>query len=108
MNLFLGYFIPKENQPRLWELTTDYFLHNPDPRQRLPIQSYKKWWSTERKNAQTTKEKSFNFGQSLQSLFSEYYQPRQLTSFSHLFAFDMMSTLTRYFFFKKKFVKSRN
>ncbi|GMH92693.1 hypothetical protein TrST_g1793 [Triparma strigata] len=28
MNLFLGYFVPKENETPLWELDNDYYLHN--------------------------------------------------------------------------------
>lgn len=28
INLFLGLFIPEENKPPIWELTTDYYLHH--------------------------------------------------------------------------------
>lgn len=28
INIFLGHFVPKENQPPLWELENDYYLHN--------------------------------------------------------------------------------
>ena len=27
-NVFLGFFIPRENQPNIWDLTTDFYLHN--------------------------------------------------------------------------------
>jgi hypothetical protein len=32
INLFLGNFVTKDNQPMLWELSSDYHLHNQDPR----------------------------------------------------------------------------
>lgn len=28
INLFLGYFIPNNNRTPLWELETDFYLHN--------------------------------------------------------------------------------
>lgn len=28
INLFLGYFVPNINRQALWELDTDYYLHN--------------------------------------------------------------------------------
>ena len=27
-NVFLGWFLPKENQPNIWDLATDFYLHN--------------------------------------------------------------------------------
>ena len=27
-NVFLGLFVPKEKQPNIWDLTTDFYLHN--------------------------------------------------------------------------------
>lgn len=32
INLFLGNFVTKDGQPMLWELNSDYHLHNQDPR----------------------------------------------------------------------------
>lgn len=29
-NIFLGVFIPKEGKQNIWELPTDYYLHNKD------------------------------------------------------------------------------
>lgn len=28
MNIFLGYFVPTSNGTQLWDLETDYYLHN--------------------------------------------------------------------------------
>ncbi|WAR06934.1 FIG4-like protein [Mya arenaria] len=30
MNVFLGVFLPRENEPCIWDLPTDFYLHNPD------------------------------------------------------------------------------
>lgn len=32
INLFLGNFVTEDGQPMLWELHSDYHLHNQDPR----------------------------------------------------------------------------
>lgn len=96
MNLFLGHFVPKEGHPNLWDLPTDYLLHNADPRHRIPVKSYTKWWSDP--IAASDLESSLtDYGQRLEkeSLFVEYYRPKQFTTFANLFAFDMMSTMTR-------------
>jgi hypothetical protein len=34
INLFLGNYIAQDGKPPLWELSSDYHLHNEDPRQR--------------------------------------------------------------------------
>lgn len=47
MNLFLGVFEPREGQPNLWELTTDFYLHNPMLTVNAPALSrrpYSQWW----------------------------------------------------------------
>ena len=36
INLFLGNFVPDQTQPSLWDLPTDYYLHNDDPRVKKP------------------------------------------------------------------------
>lgn len=37
INLFLGHFVPNEQgHPSLWDLITDYYLHNEDPRRKKP------------------------------------------------------------------------
>ncbi len=46
INLFLGYFVPSEHQLPLWELESDFYLHN-HLVQRSPLQSMqelKKWY----------------------------------------------------------------
>jgi hypothetical protein len=36
INLFLGNFVPQKDFPHLWELQSDYYLHNEDPRFKRP------------------------------------------------------------------------
>jgi len=30
INLFLGLFVPNENEPAIWEQNFDYYLHHPE------------------------------------------------------------------------------
>jgi len=30
MNVFLGVFVPRENELNIWDLPTDFYLHNKD------------------------------------------------------------------------------
>lgn len=97
MNLFLGNFIPG-GKTQLWDLPNDFFLHHADPRRRQPIKSYRKWWSDsldqliDDSNLKTTAD----YGQRIayESIFVEYYRPNQLTTFTNLFAFHMISTMS--------------
>lgn len=47
INLFLGNFVSEDGQPMLWELNSDYHLHNQDPRLQPPRKDYRKWCSTD-------------------------------------------------------------
>lgn len=118
INLFLGNFKWKEGRPRLWDLSTDYYLHN-NLSIRKARRSYIKWWTPN--NLQSAPERVAKELQPLhehiilsedpninefliQNLFftrlgtfdnywNEYYKPRILTSFKSLFAYNMNSTL---------------
>ncbi len=96
MNLFLGHFTAREGRPNLWDLPTDYLLHNADPRHRIPAKSYTKWWS-DPVPASDLESSLTDYGQRLEkeSLFVEYYRPNQFTTLTKLFALNMMSTMTR-------------
>jgi hypothetical protein len=93
INLFLGNFIPKESKIRLWELSTDYFLHHEDPRSKTPTLSYVNWWTGPNLDISEIK---FNTLKSAESLFLDYYKPRQLSVLSDLFVINMMSSMNRY------------
>ncbi|KAJ3043798.1 phosphatidylinositol-3,5-bisphosphate 5-phosphatase [Rhizophlyctis rosea] len=97
MNLFLGHFVPDERGPHLWDLPTDYFLHNETPRKKRTKRSYVRWWTPDA-FAQAAGEYDLllrNSSASQDDYFLEYYRPKIYTTFGRLFAFNMISTSTR-------------
>lgn len=113
INLFLGNYVITKGDPSLWELTSDFFLHNDDPRQKLPRRDYRRWWTP--KNLEWFEAKphegsegsvvalrvhrhqhstaSIDLEEGVGSYWIDYYRPRLFTSFARLFAFNMNSTL---------------
>lgn len=119
INLFLGNFKWKEGRPRLWDLSTDYYLHNNLSIRNKSRRSYVKWWTPS--HLQSAPERVAGQLKSLheqiilceipeinkfliqRALYSyvgvfdnywnEHYKPRLITSFQNLFAFNMNSTL---------------
>lgn len=118
INLFLGNFKWKEGRPRLWDLSTDYYLHN-NLSIRKARRSYIKWWtpshlkSAPERVAQELQPVNghlilsedpkinefliqnllFTRVGTFDNYWNEYYKPRIFTSFQTLFAFNMNSTL---------------
>jgi hypothetical protein len=97
INLFLGYFVPKKSTTFLWDLPTDFELHNAHPMQREPISSYVQWWDPAALNT-GMEEHPLDKGL-VQSIvkrdltqFDEYYTTNKLTSIDQLYAFKMIST----------------
>ncbi|CAG8793530.1 hypothetical protein C2G38_2051966, partial [Gigaspora rosea] len=109
INLFLGNFRPQKDRPMLWELASDYYLHNEDPRFRKPRRSYIYWWTKDflQKAEQQDTSRYHQLLSRISRQFEddeadpysgywiEYYRPRLFTSFEKLFALDMKST-TKY------------
>lgn len=88
MNLFLGNYIPGQpGVPKLWELVTDYYLHNPPSRCPVPRPHYIDWCETE--PAPPVRSIAIH---SADSYWHEYYRPHIFTSFSRLLAFNINST----------------
>lgn len=101
-NLFLGYYIFAQGQPKLWDLSTDYYLHHADPRTWLnkKRKSYIKWFT-----AENLKRKELVGPECLKESFLgkpldffddywlEYYRPLALSSFNKMFTYKMNSTL---------------
>ncbi|KAI0244013.1 phosphatidylinositol-3,5-bisphosphate 5-phosphatase, partial [Massospora cicadina] len=85
MNLFLGKYIP--GVPKLWDLTTDYYLHNPPSRHPLPRPHYIRWWVTD----STPKQRQLSIHHA-DDYWHEYYCPHAFTSLSRLLAFNINST----------------
>ncbi|KAJ3274792.1 phosphatidylinositol-3,5-bisphosphate 5-phosphatase [Terramyces sp. JEL0728] len=92
MNLFLGNFQVQKESGDLWDLPTDYYLHNEHPRNLPPIKSYINWYTPEYINnvkvprlLPLSDDNQFNF-------FAEYYNPSSLTALDTLFSYRMIST----------------
>ena len=43
INVFLGVFIPREGEPNIWELSTDYYLHHTNSREINTSRNYKRY-----------------------------------------------------------------
>ncbi|CAG8525767.1 16366_t:CDS:10 [Cetraspora pellucida] len=109
INLFLGYYQAQKDKPMLWELTSDYYLHNEDPRFKRPrrrhdiLRNYKpslnlnQQQDTSRYQLVPRIARQFEDDEAdpYSGYWVEYYRPRIFTSFEKLFAFDMKST-TKY------------
>ncbi|KAI8364687.1 SacI homology domain-containing protein [Radiomyces spectabilis] len=108
INLFLGNFVTKDGQPLLWELNSDYHLHNQDPRVKPVRRDYRNWCSKNVLNAKKEEmdPKLFDIplacrvpaldpdeSDPFQGYWVEYYTHHQLTSLDQLFAFNMNGTL---------------
>lgn len=94
INLFLGYYkissTPGSNH--LWDLKTDYYLHNDEPHLRNPSNSYIKWYH----DFKPKLKKQFDFSEIFYNeinFYSEYYQPNYLTVFDNEFVLKMMSSI---------------
>ncbi|OAD70259.1 hypothetical protein PHYBLDRAFT_115553 [Phycomyces blakesleeanus NRRL 1555(-)] len=108
INLFLGNYVTKDGQPMLWELNSDYHLHNQDPRLKTAHHDYRKWFSEKALHSQDyemdpalfTIPPSFRVpainpdeSDPFHGYWEEYYTHRQLTSLDSLFFFNMNGTL---------------
>ncbi|XP_059153986.1 polyphosphoinositide phosphatase-like [Physella acuta] len=98
-NLFLGVFIPVEGKPNLWDLPSDYYLHN-KASMGIPFQRnhYCQWWESgvwtslplprdevsKPKSAQATIMAVPQTDEHV-NLFHEHYRPTELTSFDEMY-----------------------
>eukprot|EP01112_Ceratiomyxa_fruticulosa_P009117 TRINITY_DN2379_c0_g1_i1.p1 TRINITY_DN2379_c0_g1~~TRINITY_DN2379_c0_g1_i1.p1 ORF type:complete len:1047 (-),score=231.77 TRINITY_DN2379_c0_g1_i1:139-3279(-) len=110
INLFLGYYVPwkaKEKVP-LWELDTDYYLHNQQDNPVYMLVAYTDWWNNSNKFAQNNNNNNnnnngensvigisppniaqdFKVGYTNQEYtYLERYQPYKVTYFDRLLTF---------------------
>ncbi|KAH3679982.1 hypothetical protein WICPIJ_008458 [Wickerhamomyces pijperi] len=109
VNLFLGNFKYEQGKPMLWDYETDYYLHNGTRNQQHQHQvqrkrSYRFWWTD--KNLLNFREtygldpgneiltkKPKPYPGFFDNYWNEYYTPRTLTVFEHVFEINMNSTL---------------
>ncbi|CDO94190.1 unnamed protein product [Kluyveromyces dobzhanskii CBS 2104] len=109
INLFLGHYVWSKDQPMLWDMSTDFYLHNlyeiSGPRR-----SYRFWWLDSNliglhktiqeevidKKNDVTKEKVFKnirgYPNSYDNYWNEHYTPRIFVSLRDVFTFNMNST----------------
>ncbi|XP_046335599.2 polyphosphoinositide phosphatase-like isoform X2 [Haliotis rufescens] len=107
-NLFLGVFAPKDGDLNLWELPTDYYLHNRNALTftRLKHRSYSQWWdlpvcrslplsSEEESKSLTTELLPVSKGEKDERVnaFFEYYRPFELTSLDDHYCMSMTSSI---------------
>ncbi|KAI9314055.1 SacI homology domain-containing protein [Dichotomocladium elegans] len=107
INLFLGNFVSEDGQPMLWELNSDYHLHNQDPRIQPFRRDYRRWYTTEAllPKFQDIDSSIFHIPRQLREPGSEpdesdpyrgywveYYDPSHLTSLDDLFVTNMNGT----------------
>ena len=91
INLFLGNYKIAQNQPTLWELTTDYYLHHYAPTQNKKNRSYLKWWTREDTKELPTKEREKSEYKG--DYWEEYYKPGCYSTIQRIFSFNINSTL---------------
>lgn len=106
-NLFLGNYIFDQEQPMLWDLSTDYYLHHAHPRawSTKNRKSYVHWYTP--KNLERRKMPSVPRRRSVPPIpleyfddyWLEYYRPLAVSTFGKILSLKLNSTL-RYIPFK--------
>ncbi|KAI9822823.1 MAG: phosphatidylinositol-3,5-bisphosphate 5-phosphatase [Phylliscum demangeonii] len=100
-NLFLGNYIFAQDQPMLWDLSTDYYLHHSNPRSWLKRQrrSYFEWFTPAHLQEKHMPAAAIAAGPSATNATAlsddywvEYYRPLAISSLQKLFSFRMNST----------------
>ncbi|CAM9022986.1 unnamed protein product [Wickerhamomyces anomalus] len=102
INLFLGNYVWEKGKPMLWDLNTDYYLHNIQSLSKQK-RSYRYWWTESNlikfrdvydvpKDGLVLK-KLEPYQGFFDNYWNEYYVPRRLTLFEKLFEINMNSTL---------------
>ncbi|KAK6187826.1 hypothetical protein SNE40_005765 [Patella caerulea] len=108
MNLFLGVFTPQEDKQNIWELSTDYYLHNRNCTKlvRNTNKLYSQWWDTciiqhlplSCEEEMKTTEELFLMVESTDSderlnEFAEYYKPWTFTVLEELTCYKHSSSI---------------
>ncbi|XP_046877169.1 polyphosphoinositide phosphatase [Hypomesus transpacificus] len=107
INLFLQVYQPCDNRPHLWELPTDFYLHQSNTMALLHHRrSYTYWWSEGilsylplpydevpcEENMKKVKVKRVNrYDQSI-DIYTEFFKPYELTSFDDTFCVAMTNS----------------
>lgn len=107
-NIFLGVFRPVEGKANIWEMPTDFYLHNTDFGTKLTSirRSYSQWWEVPVYRSlplpweQVSKPKTCDIVCLTQmeekvNLFEEYYRTNELTYFHELFSLSLHYNVTK-------------
>ncbi|XP_026856708.1 polyphosphoinositide phosphatase [Electrophorus electricus] len=107
INLFLQVYQPSETKPHLWELPTDFYLHQSNtmalPQER---RSYTYWWSEGvlsylpvpydevpcEKNRKKVSVKRVNRYDESTDMYTEFFRPYELTAFDDTFCIAMTNS----------------
>ncbi|CAC5356847.1 FIG4 [Mytilus coruscus] len=109
-NIFLGVFLPREGKPNIWELPTDYYLHNKDLAgvQRIFRKSYSQWWDLpvfrslplpydqKKKSEDDSAVEKFHDTDERINHFNDYYRPFELTVLKNHFTMVMEHSVRNY------------
>ncbi|KAG9347615.1 hypothetical protein JZ751_005186 [Albula glossodonta] len=107
INLFLQVFQPSDSKPHLWELPTDFYLHQRNTME-LPLQrrSYTYWWSEGilsylplpydevpcEENKKNVAVKRLNRYDENIDIYTEFFKPYELSSFDDTFCMAMTNS----------------
>ncbi|XP_033740516.1 polyphosphoinositide phosphatase-like [Pecten maximus] len=107
-NVFLGVFEPVEGKPNIWELPTDFYLHNKDFGAKLTQirRSYSQWWEVpvyrslplpwkQVSKPQTSEVVCVDQVEEKVNLFEEYYRTTELTFFQDIFTHSLYPTFSK-------------
>ncbi|KAL5009502.1 hypothetical protein ScPMuIL_011807 [Solemya velum] len=109
INVFLGVFKPKEGKPNIWELPTDYYLHNKEvPVRTASLKNYTEWLEFPAYRClplpYNEVSKPSNVRHLLQiekndmkvNEYWEYYHPYEITNMEELYAFSVTHSLKHF------------
>ncbi|XP_021349215.1 polyphosphoinositide phosphatase-like [Mizuhopecten yessoensis] len=107
-NVFLGVFEPVVGKPNIWELPTDFYLHNKDFGAKLTQirRSYSQWWEVPVYRSLPLPWKQVSKPQTCEivrvdqveervNLFEEYYRTTELTFFQDIFTHSLYPTFSK-------------
>eukprot|EP00727_Mastigamoeba_balamuthi_P010159 m51a1_g5766 putative sac domain-containing inositol phosphatase 3 (907) ;mRNA; f:1233804-1237233 len=94
INVFLGVYNPRKEPLDIWEMATDYYLHNtpqPELAGRPPLSSTR-WWEAPLRDF-LFRPRSLGVQRDCAEQFHESYSPSSLTSFDEVFAYQGVTWL---------------
>ncbi|XP_061169192.1 polyphosphoinositide phosphatase-like isoform X2 [Saccostrea echinata] len=108
-NIFLGLYAPEEGKPNIWELPTDFYLHNKDVRAVLDYlcYSFTQWWEVpvyrslplpyeEEKKPNDCTIVAMAPGEECLDHYYDYYRTSEFTSIHELFPYTMSHSVRDY------------